>query len=125
MPYKTQIIKTKKLKLNHQTYIGFYLTDLYSNQHLTKLINESFNHQGLTYINKLDLPKSIITMFELEFIPINKNEESTWILHESKEMTMSLLDFIENEFEDDISDFEMVIVYEEECYNLPINVIKL
>ncbi len=64
-------------------------------------------------------------MFELEFIPINKNEESTWILHESKEMTMSLLDFIENEFEDDISDFEMVIVYEEECYNLPINVIKL
>ncbi len=64
-------------------------------------------------------------MFELEFLPINKNEESTWILHESKEMTMSLLDFIENEFEDDISDFEMVIVYEEECYNLPINVIKL
>jgi len=64
-------------------------------------------------------------MFELEFIPINKNEESTWIIHETKEMTMSLLDFIENEFEDDISDFEMVIVYEEECYNLPINVIKL
>ena len=60
MPYKTQIIKTKKLKLNHQTYIGFYLTDLYSNQQLTKLISESFNHQGLTYINKLDLPKSIL-----------------------------------------------------------------
>ena len=48
-------------------------------------------------------------MFELEFIPICKNEESTWILHESKEMTMELLDFIENEFEDDISDFEGIL----------------
>ena len=64
-------------------------------------------------------------MYELEFIPTNKNEESTWILHESKELNQELLDFIENEFEDNISDFEMVIVYEEECYNLPINVIKL
>ena len=64
-------------------------------------------------------------MYELEFIPTNKNEESTWILHESKELNQELLDFIENEFEDNISDFEMVIVYEEECYNLPVNVIKL
>ena len=64
-------------------------------------------------------------MFELEFIPINKNEESTWILHESQEMNQELLDFIENEFEDDISNFEMVIFYEEECYNLPVNVIQL
>ena len=64
-------------------------------------------------------------MYELEFIPTNKSEESTWILHESKELNQELLDFIENEFEDNISDFEMVIVYEEECYNLPINVIKL
>ena len=65
------------------------------------------------------------TMFELEFLPINRNEESTWILHESKELNQELLDFIENEFENDISDFDKVIVYEEECYNLPINVIKL
>ena len=64
-------------------------------------------------------------MYELEFIPTNKSEESTWILHESKELNQELLDFIENEFEDSISDFEMVIVYEEECYNLPVNVIKL
>ena len=64
-------------------------------------------------------------MYELEFIPTNKSEESTWILHESKELNQELLDFIENEFEDNISDFEMVIVYEEECYNLPVNVIKL
>lgn len=66
-------------------------------------------------------------MYELEFIPICRNRlnESTWIQHESKELTQELLDFIENEFEDDISDFEMIIVYEEECYNLPVNVIKL
>ncbi len=59
-------------------------------------------------------------MFELEFIPINKNEESTWLLHESKELTQELLDFIENEFEDNISDFEAVIVYEVggRCYQL-------
>jgi len=67
----------------------------------------------------------IITMFELEFIPKNKTEESTWLLHESKELTQDLLDFIENEFEDNISDFDKVIVYEEECYNLPINIINL
>ena len=67
----------------------------------------------------------IITMFELEFIPKNKTEESTWLLHESKELTKELLDFIENEFEDNISDFDKVIVYEEECYNLPINIINL
>ena len=65
------------------------------------------------------------TMFELEFLPINRNEESTWILHESKELNQELLDFIENEFENDISDFDKVIVYEEECYNLPVNVIQL
>ena len=64
-------------------------------------------------------------MFELEFLPINKNEESTWILHESKELNQDLLDFIENKFENDISDFDKIIVYEEECYNLPINVIQL
>ena len=65
------------------------------------------------------------TMFELEFLPINRNEESTWVLHESKELNQELLDFIENEFENDISDFDKVIVYEEECYNLPVNVIQL
>jgi hypothetical protein len=62
MPYKSNIIKTKKLKLNNQTYIGFQISTLYNNKTLFKLINESFNYQGLTYINKLDLPKSIITI---------------------------------------------------------------
>ena len=60
--YKSTHIKTKKLKQNNQTYIGFYLTDLYSNTLLTKIISKvnNFNHLGLTYFNKLDLPKSIL-----------------------------------------------------------------
>ncbi len=65
------------------------------------------------------------SMYELEFIPTCTLKESTWLQHESKELTQDLLDFIENEFEDKISDFEMVIVYEEGCYNLPVNVIRL
>ena len=64
-------------------------------------------------------------MFELEFIPKNKNEESTWLLHESKELTQDLLDFIENEFEADISEFDTVIFYYEGCYNLPIKTINI
>ena len=63
--YKSNHIKTKKLKQNNQIYIGFYLTDLYTNRLLNKLITKvnNFNHSGLTYFNKFDLPKSI-----LEFI---------------------------------------------------------
>ena len=64
-------------------------------------------------------------MYELEIIPRNTNEESTWLTHESTELTQELLEFIENEFEDDISEFEKVIFYEEGCYNLPIKVINL
>jgi hypothetical protein len=60
--YNSTHIKTKKLKQNNQTYIGFYLTDLYTNRLLTKIITKvnNFNHSGLTYFNKLDLPKSIL-----------------------------------------------------------------
>ena len=60
--YNSTHIKTKKLKQNNQIYIGFYLTDLYSNRLLNKIINKvnNFNHSGLTYFNKLDLPKSIL-----------------------------------------------------------------
>ena len=64
-------------------------------------------------------------MYELEFIPKCTLKDSSWLEHESTELTQDLLDFIEHYFEDDISDFEMVIVYEEENYNLPVNVIKL
>jgi hypothetical protein len=60
--YKSNHIKTKKLKQNNQIYIGFYLKDLYSNSLLNKLITKvnNFNHSGLTYFNKFDLPKSIL-----------------------------------------------------------------
>jgi hypothetical protein len=60
--YNSTHIKTKKLKQNNQTYIGFYLTDLYSNRLLNKIIDKvnNFNHSGLTYFNKLDLPKSVL-----------------------------------------------------------------
>ncbi len=60
--YKSTHIKTKKLKKNNQTYIGFYLMDIYSNRLLTKIISKvnNFNHSGLTYFNKFDLPKSIL-----------------------------------------------------------------
>ena len=64
-------------------------------------------------------------MYELEIIPRNTNEDSTWLTHESTVLTQELLEFIENEFEDDISNFDKVIFYEEGCYNLPIKVINL
>ena len=62
MPYTSTHIKTKTLKQNNQIYIGFYLAELYTNKSLNKLINKvnNFNHQGLTYFNKFDLPKSIL-----------------------------------------------------------------
>ena len=60
--HKSTHIKTKKLNKNSQNYIGFYLTDLYTNKSLNKLINEvnNFNFKGLTYFNQNDLPKSIL-----------------------------------------------------------------
>ncbi len=64
-------------------------------------------------------------MYELEIIPRDKTQDSTWLQHESIELTQELLEFIENEFEDDISSFEKAIFYEEGCYNLPIKVINL
>lgn len=64
-------------------------------------------------------------MYELEIIPKDKSQDSTWLMHESTELTQDLLEFIENEFEDDISEFEKAIFYEEGCYNLPIKVINL
>ena len=67
----------------------------------------------------------IITMYELEIIPKDKSQDSTWLTHESIELTQELLEFIENEFEDDISSFDKAIFYEEGCYKLPIKVIQL
>ena len=64
-------------------------------------------------------------MYELEIIHKDNKQDSTWLTHESTVLTQELLEFIENEFEDDISNFEKVIFYEEGCYNLPIKVINL
>ena len=64
-------------------------------------------------------------MYELEIIPKDKTQDATWLQHESTKLTQELLEFIENEFEDDISEFEKAIFYEEGCYNLPIKVINL
>ena len=75
--------------------------------------------------NIINKTNKLNTMYELEIIHKDKNEDSTWLTHESTELTQELLEFIENEFEDDISDFEKVIFYEEGCYNLPIKVINL
>ena len=61
MPYTSNHIKTKQLKINNNTYIGFTISQLYNYKSLFKLINtNSFNSKGLTYININDLPKSII-----------------------------------------------------------------
>ena len=58
----------------------------------------------------------IITMLELEFIPKNQNEDSTFI--QIKENTydeiQSIFDFIENEFENKRNDFEKYIIWEGE-----------
>ena len=70
-------------------------------------------------------------MYELEIIPKNKVYnfgqliDSTWLLYESTELTQELLEFIEEVVEDDISNYEKAIFYEEGCYNLPIRVIQL
>ena len=64
-------------------------------------------------------------MYELEIIPRDNSQESTWLTHESTELTQELLEFIENEFDDDISEFDHIVFYEEGCYNLPIKVIRL
>lgn len=62
--HKSTHIRTKKLKSNNQIYIGFQVSNLYTNKSLFKLIESSFNFKGLTYYNKLDLPKSIIEIIE-------------------------------------------------------------
>ena len=64
-------------------------------------------------------------MYEVEIIPKDKNDDSTWLTHESTELTQELLEFIENEFEADISEFDTVIFYYEGCYNLPIKTINI
>tara|TARA_R110000744_G_scaffold3583_1_gene13502 strand:+ start:318 stop:521 length:204 start_codon:yes stop_codon:yes gene_type:complete len=48
--YKSQLIPNKKLTVNNETFVGFKLNELIE----YKLYNleYSFNHKGLTFINK-------------------------------------------------------------------------
>ena len=48
--YKSQLIPTKKLKMQNNTYYGFKLNELIDYK-LYKY-EYSFTHKGLTYINK-------------------------------------------------------------------------
>ncbi len=59
-----------------------------------------------TKINKL-------TMLELEFIPKNENEDSTFIQIEENtyDEIKSIFEFIENEFENKVNDFEKYIIW--------------
>ena len=56
----------------------------------------------------------IITMLELEFIPKNQNEDSTFI--QIKENTYdeikNIFDFIESEFDNKKDDFEKYIIWD-------------
>lgn len=62
--HKSTHIRTKKLTISSQTYIGFTLSTVYNFKSLTDLIDESFNNKGLTYFNKIDLPKAILEVIE-------------------------------------------------------------
>jgi|TARA_R100001594_G_scaffold2465_1_gene9673 hypothetical protein len=52
-------------------------------------------------------------MLELEFIPKNENEDSTFIQIEENtyDEIKSIFEFIENEFENKVNDFEKYIIW--------------
>jgi hypothetical protein len=61
--YKSQILNTKKIKLNNKIYIGFNINDLQNiklkdKQTLNNVIE--FNLKGLTFINKNNIQKSTL-----------------------------------------------------------------
>jgi len=61
--YNSKIIKTKKLKLNNNTYLGFLINDLNNIKLINKLEIENvieFNLKGLTFINKNNIKKSTL-----------------------------------------------------------------
>jgi len=53
-------------------------------------------------------------MLELEFIPKNENEDSTFIQIEENtyDEIKSIFEFIENEFENKVNDFEKYIIWD-------------
>jgi len=61
--YKSQILNTKKVKLNNNTYIGFNINDLQNIKLKDKLTLNNvieFNLKGLTFINKNKIQKSTL-----------------------------------------------------------------
>ena len=61
--YKSQILNTKKIKLNNKIYIGFNINDLQNIKLKDKLTLNNvieFNLKGLTFINKNNIQKSTL-----------------------------------------------------------------
>ena len=58
--YFSKILKTKKLKINNKTYIGFNINDLLIFKWYQKNPKIDFNFKGLSYINIKDIPESIL-----------------------------------------------------------------
>jgi len=61
--YKSQILNTKKIKLNNKIYIGFNINDLQNIKLKEKLTLNNvieFNLKGLTFINKNNIQKSTL-----------------------------------------------------------------
>ena len=61
--YQTQILKTKKLNLNSNTYIGFSIHDLQEVKLINKLTLENaieFKNKGLSFINKKNIKQSTL-----------------------------------------------------------------
>jgi len=55
--------------------------------------------------------------YELELVPRNESEESTFILLDEIGYSLSLVEFVESEFEDSISDFKQIITRSGEGYS--------
>ena len=59
--YISKILKTKKLKINNKTYIGFNINDLFKIKNYIKDNNiVEFNYKGFSFINKNNINKSIL-----------------------------------------------------------------
>ena len=61
--YQTQILKTKKLNLNSNTYIEFSIHDLQEVKLIKQLTLEDvveFKNKGLSFINKKNIKQSTL-----------------------------------------------------------------
>ena len=58
--YISKILKTKKLKINNKTYIGFKINDLLIFKWYQKNPKIDFNFKGLSYINIKNIPESTL-----------------------------------------------------------------